>query len=56
MDSISKKLILKTMKNFIEDNDDMFASLWIAHLYDFVSELTGISQDELEKYIEAKEV
>ena len=51
MENINREEILKVMKEFIEDNDSMFGSVWINYLYDFVSELTGIDQSELEKYV-----
>ena len=51
MDTISKEEILKEMKQYILDNDDMFANVWENVLYDFVSRLTGIKQDDLEAYV-----
>lgn len=51
MNTISELDIADTLKSFIEENDTMFSGVWIDYLYDFVSELTGISQDTLNEYV-----
>lgn len=47
MPTISEADIVNTLKDFVNENDTMFSGVWVYYLYDFVSELTGISQDTL---------
>lgn len=52
--TISQVDVVTTLRSFIEENDTMFSGIWIYYLYDFVSELTGISQDTLNEYVNAE--
>lgn len=52
--TISQVDVVTTLRSFIEENNTMFSGVWIDYLYDFVSELTGISQDTLNEYVNAE--
>lgn len=54
INTISQVDVVTTLKDFVNENDTMFSGVWIDYLYDFVSELTGISQDMLNEYVNAE--
>lgn len=56
MDSytISTQDIIDTLKTYVNEYDSMFTDAWLDGVYEFASELTGLSIDTLISYTESE--
>ena len=52
--TISALDVIDTLKAYIDEHDSMFDDAWLDGVYEFASELTGLSVDTLISYTESE--